>query len=125
MKYFKVGQTVYSTQGKGIVENIIDNKLYPVIVRWGNGNRDGYTNDGRFSINDLEPSLFQNPVITQPNIPLCEFKQGDLVLVSDDGTTWFVQFFVSQNSKGHFEATTKQNSTKVYCSYKYCKKYTV
>lgn len=114
MEFFKVGQTVYSPYlGEGIVEAIDTKSSYPVVVHFISYQKQRYTIDGRYMSN-LDVTLFQNPPVFQPNVPIKPmFKKGDLVWVSDNGSYWSVRYYSHFDSKNHYCFTNqlKQDTT--------------
>lgn len=99
-KYFRVGQTVYDVRfGKGVVTNIVNNihEEYPIEVLFNKVDKKDYTHDGKFTVSDDFPSLFQNPIVTIPNERIVEFESGELVWVRTWDGWWEVAFY------SHFE----------------------
>lgn len=81
--YFEVGMIVYSSsEGRGIVKEIIVAWEYPVVVVFDNGSLVCYTYDGRVTFKQCI-TLSQNPIEPIVNEPIKQFKKGDLVWVKD------------------------------------------
>ena len=98
-QFFKVGDKVTCiVKGSGVVEEIVDNLTYPIIVRFCNSSffKESYTYDGRF-LNTGNITLLQGHVnldeIIPKNKPIVNFTKGELVWVSDDGTEWVTGYF--------------------------------
>lgn len=103
IKYFKVGQVVYSINGiQGKVVSINDsNYMHPIKVDFGN-TWEWYTSDGRRS-SVTSICLFQTqPTITQ-NVPILEFEKLERVWVKDDDIDyWDARFFSHVENDIHF-----------------------
>ena len=90
-KYFKVGQLAFDVNhGKGEVISTNKTKDYPISVKFDSFTQ-SYTIDGKYT-KGCNPSLFQTAPIITPNVPIIEFKQGELVLARDFGE-WFVRHY--------------------------------
>lgn len=115
-KYFRVGQTVYDLRfGEGVVTNIVDdiNDEYPIEVLFNKVDKKDYTHDGKFTVSDDFPSLFQNPIEIIANEPIAEFESGELVWVQTWNNFWEVSFYSHfANGKHHcFDYQKKSGTT--------------
>lgn len=102
MKYFEVGMTVWDVRhGKGNVFEIDTNlNPYPVVVLF-KGEKQSYTNDGKNLLSDCDYSLFQTEPIITPNVPINEFKQGELVFVCSSNE-WFLRYYSHIENGKHY-----------------------
>lgn len=98
---FKVGQVVWDLRnGRGVVQKIVDDGRYPVVVKFDLKDTEGYevtnyyTADGRFAITQNIRSLyFSEPKIEAATEPVFEavLKKGDWVVLSDNAAQAIVK----------------------------------
>ena len=123
--YFKLGQTVYCALfGEGKIVKISNDDCYPLNIRFLSKDSDiKYTIDGRWLTSSLV-TLSQNPIEPIINIPIIEFKKGDLVLVSDNQKNWYIRFFIEidHTRMYPYQATSSSNLLS-HGGWTYCKKY--
>lgn len=83
---FKKGDTVYWGQLKGEVVGYYDDRAYQMFVRFENGSGDSFTPDGRL-FEELPQVLSFTPYTLKgfSQERLCEFEDGDAVLVKNCG----------------------------------------
>jgi len=110
--YFEIGQKVYDVRfGNGVVTQVdVDDVDYPITVKFDTNDNEGFTFDGKYHINDENPSLFQVPPIITQNVPIIIFEKGEKVWVRTD-TMWHIRYysnflnnqhhvFIDQNKEG-------------------------
>lgn len=89
--FFIEGQRVFSPMyGAGTIISTNSGNKYPIIVRFDNGGRDTYTNDGR-SLESLPVTLSQKPLPPIVNEPISEqFAVDDWVVITipEDFSGW-------------------------------------
>lgn len=106
-EYFEVGQTVYCALfGKGIVISTNYSQLYPIQVKFNQGDLTrSFTFDGRLGAT-TNITLSQNHIPEIVNKPLCKFKKGDVVLVRDsDDMFWKITAFLEKTDDGWYRGS--------------------
>lgn len=125
-QFFKVGDKVTCiVKGHGIVEEIVKDATYPVIVGFPNGffTRESYTLNGRYldraNITLLQGHIDLNTIIPK-NKPIVNFTKGELVWVSDNKQDWFASYFCYK-TENLFGIKTDANSS--ISHWNYCRKF--
>lgn len=94
---FKVGQKVWTIQyGWGKIQENNVGSIYRFMV-----NGVSYTEEGRYEIDDLVPSMFHDePVWPDPEPPKPKFEYGQLIMVQDHFSKWKARYFHSYVENG-------------------------
>lgn len=134
IKIFKVGDTVYSWQEKGVVVGYTKDDHCPVSVEFETSGKVCFTEDGRQGVFSPIPTLSFTPyevVKTEKGFSVVGltqerpivFKKGDLVLVQDTGDDfWHLKFFVKNNGDEFLVTSCSDVDVEYYyLSYKRCK----
>lgn len=102
----KVGDKVWCiTSGWGEVRGIDFSKAYPIGVYFTSDEFKTYTVEGRYTVDDLNQSLFWDEVVFEaPSKPLPKLNVDDKVLVWREGDTFKYKRYFSHFSDG-----------KIYC----------
>ena len=114
-KYFKIGQKVWDVRfGEGVVDRIESALIYAIGVKFKYGDQ-AYTEYGRFCDEDINPSLFQTYPIITSNVPIIEFKKGELVLVKEF-QEWYMRYYSHfENEKHHcFQCQRQEGGTQCW-----------
>jgi len=118
--FFKEGDLVsHQGLGNGTVISINNSsKSYPISVQFSDEKRN-FTLDGKYIDNDLFPSLLQghNRFIAQPNKPIFEPKEGDMVWGKFLGS-WFVGYYKWKDTalKPVVCISTEDDTLEFHCS---------
>ena len=123
----QVGDRVYNCllDMWGVVSKVLMNEVYPLIVKFNNGDIESYTEDGRRSHGEKTPVLFfDKPKFDYPErkwIP----QKGDKVIVSDFDleTKGVVRVFQCMSSDGQYGTYNCINLEPK--NWKYCKPFEI
>lgn len=104
---FKEGQVVWDVvYGKGVVDEIVDNSTYPVLVCFSDEIM-AYTTDGRTFETHGRTLFFSEPKIEAATEPLFEpvLKQGDVVIAVDNNNQHSTLALTVTGEDEHFVKT--------------------
>jgi hypothetical protein len=134
---FKIGDTVFLGQRKGLVISCNNDVYYPIIVEFEDNKRHFFTLEGgTLYLFNATPALSFTPydvIKTNTGFNVVgftqerphEFKQGDVVLVQHNGELyWQLRIFVkSDNKKFVVTGCEDIDAEDYYLSYDQCKPY--